>query len=381
MGHPMTTDLLDPTAMLDKDWPAGNESLRAYVEAICRFGSERYVANVRTRIMVLRDSEFVLPVTVNNAEFENSYICSTYSIARYMKSELGLIDNRAIRLAMTSLLDGVGTIIRLVRLNKIVQVNNWLAATNPYPEHWAPTIKSVTETLTNAFPDHFICFPSLTMWGNQSLIERLVAANYHLIAFRQIYVYDRLKTTYFPHNNVQKDHRLLRRTPYRLVYNHEFEEADYPRMALLYRMLYLDKHSAFNPAFTSDYMRLCHRSGAMRFIGLRNAEGRLDGVASLFIRDHTMIGSFLGYDTTVDRRFGLYRLLVAFAFEIASAEGFNVNLSGANASFKRNRGGQPIIEYKAIYSGHLSKARQVALAAISAAANRVGVPLMKRFKV
>ena len=378
----MTVELFDPATMNDRNWLAGSEGVRAFVEAICGHGSERFVSNVRTRMMVLRDGDVVLPVTINDTEYENSYVCSTLTYTRYMRDELAAIDNPFMRRVIASALDGAGAIVRLARLNKVVQVNNWLVSTNPYPLNWSPNLVSLTDALVAAFPGHAICFRSLNEWANRAMIKELAATGYKLAAYRQIYVFDRLSETYWVHGNVKKDHRLLHRTTYRVVGNDELEEEDFPRMTKLYEMLYLQKHSILNPAFTPDFMRLCHARGIVRFYGLRHPSGRLDGMFGvLAVAQTTPLPSILGYDTSLDDRIGLYRMIVALAFETAIAEGWNINLSSGAAGFKRNRGGQTIMEYNATYHRHLSRGRRFALSTLAGMANVVGAPLMKRFEV
>jgi hypothetical protein len=279
----VTVELFDPATMNDRDWPAGSEGVRAFVEAICEHGSEKFVSNVRTRMMVLRDGDVALPVTINDTEYENSYVCSTLTYTRYMRDELKAIDSPFMRRVIASALDGAGAIVRLARLNKVVQVNNWLVSTNPYPLNWSPNLVSITDALVAAFPDHAICFRSLNEWANQAMINELEATGYALAAYRQIYVFDRLSETYLVHRNVKKDNRLLCRTTYRVVGNDELEEEDFPRITKLYETLYLQKHSMLNPAFTPDYMRLCHERGIMRFCGLRNPAGRLDGMFGILL--------------------------------------------------------------------------------------------------
>jgi hypothetical protein len=39
-------------------------------------------------MMVLRDGDVALPVTINDTEYENSYVCSTLTYTRYMRDEL-----------------------------------------------------------------------------------------------------------------------------------------------------------------------------------------------------------------------------------------------------------------------------------------------------
>jgi hypothetical protein len=321
----------------------------------------------------------MLPVTINDTEYDNSYVCSLLAFTRIFKEELKLIDSPFIRGVLAPVLDGAGAIVRLARLNKAVQVNNWLC-TNPYPPNWSPNLAAITDALVLAFPDHAISFRSLNEWANPGMLERLKACGYKLIAYRQIYVFDRLAETYLVHRDVKRDRRLLRQTSYRAVLDNKFEEADYPRMAELCQMVELG-HSRFNPAVTPDYMRLCHKHGIRRFIGLRDHSGRLDAISGIVTVGRANPTNLVGYDTSLDREIGLYRMIIALTFEVVIAEGWNINLSGGAAAFKRNRGGQPIMEYGAVYDRHLSRARRLALSALAVPANVVGVPLMRRFQL
>jgi hypothetical protein len=207
------------------------------------------------------------------------------------------------------------------------------------------------------------------------------AARYKLVASRQVYCYDRLAEVWGRTHNASEDRRLRARSEYRVVPGEDLGEADYPRMAELYRLLYLEKYSQLNPVFTARYLRLCHQSGVMRFFGLRGPGGILDGVLGLFIVDGVVTAPVVGYDTARDRRLGLYRLLMTLVFEFAAKEGQRINLSSGAAEFKRLRGGQPFIEYSAIYDRHLSWGRRGAVSALAAVVNGLGVPLMRKLKL
>jgi hypothetical protein len=321
-------------------------------------------------MMVLREGDMMLPVTINDTEYDNSYVCSLLAFTRLFKDELKLIDSPFIRGVLAPVLDGAGAIVRLARLNRGVQVNNWLVGMNPYPPNWSPNLAAITDALVLAFPDHSIGFRSLNEWANPSILERLRACGYKLIATGPTYVFDRLSETYLVHGNVKRDRRLLRRTSYRAVLDNKFEEADYPRMAELCQMLNR-RHSRLNPAYTPDYMRLCHTKGIRRFIGLRNPSGRLDAMSGILTVGGGIPTCLGGYDTSLDRHIGLYRMIIALIFEVAIAEGWKINLGSGAAGFKRNRGGQPIMEYGA---RHLSRARRLAVSALAVPANVVGAP-------
>ena len=374
--------LLDPLAMVAADWPAGSERLRALAEAFVRDGSESFIGNLRTRVMVLSAEEWALPVTINEADYGNCYVCSPHTAyAPYAKEELRLIKSGAARIALGVLADAAGAMLKAARINRIVHVNNWMLSTNLYPAGAELPVEAIAEFLAEQFPEHFICFRSLNAWSDAALLEEFKAAGYKFVASRQVYCYERLAETWAMTANAREDRRLFSRTDYVVVSGPELGEEDYARMAELYRLLYIEKYSSHNPVFTARYLRLCHESGVMRFFGLRGRGGILDGVLGLFIIDGIVTAPVVGYDTARDRSLGLYRLLMMVGFEFARKEGHRINLSSGAAEFKRLRGGQPFIEYSAIYDRHLSLGRRAAVSTLAAVANGLGVPLMRKLKL
>ncbi len=374
--------LLDPLAMTEGDWPTGCERLRAYAEAFAREGAERFIANLRTHVRVLSSADWALPVTINDADCDNTFVCSPYTAySPYAKEEVRLIRNAAARTALGGLADAAGALLKAARINRIVHVNNWMLSTNLYPERVVLPVAAIVEFLTAQFPGHFICFRSLNTWSNAELMAQSCAAGGRLLASRQVYCYERLVETWAATSNAHEDRRLLARTDYRVVPHEEVVESDFDRMAELYRLLYIEKYSQHNPVFTAAYLRLCHRSRVMTFFGLRGSDGVLDGVLGLFNVGGVVTAPIVGYETKHDRRLGLYRLLMTLVFEFALKHGHRINLSSGAAEFKRLRGGQPVIEYSAMFDQHLSPGRRGAVRALAAVVNGLGVPLMRRLKL
>jgi hypothetical protein len=324
----------------------------------------------------------MVPLTINGCEYDNTYVCSPYTaFVSYAKAEMCLLEDKLLRLSLATLVDALGALLKSARINEMVQVNNWMFSTNLYLQGWHPNVRKITDLMAEQFPQHYLCFRSLNRWSNSALIDDLSNAGYSLIASRQVYVYDNLNGNWLPHKNVQHDLRLLRRTNYSVVENSEIEDSDYDRIAELYDILYRRKYPHFNPAFTAAFMRLSHSIGLLKFVGLKNGDGVLDGVVGMLTVDGTTSAPIVGYDTSLDQRLGLYRLLMTLIFQEAYKSGLNVNLSSGAASFKRLRGGRPEIEYSAVYARHLSVHRQAAIAALILPINRIGIPLLQKLKL
>ncbi|MDR3617115.1 MAG: hypothetical protein P4L53_26395 [Candidatus Obscuribacterales bacterium] len=363
-------------------WPANAELARNYLTRIAAIGAQQLISNVQTKSLVLRDGNFAVPLTVNETEYTNTYVCSPYTaFALYSKAEMRLLENTLLRSSLGVLVDLLGTAMKVGQINKMVQVNNWMFSTNLYDPVWQPDIDNLTKLITQQYPDHFICFRSLNEWSNSQLLTKLRAAGYTLIASRQVYIYEDLESSWRPHKNVQHDLRLLRKTKYSVVYNNQILETDYGRMAELYDLLYRQKYPEYNPAFTPEFIRHSHEIGLLHYQGLRNGNGVLDGVVGMFRVGDVTSAPIVGYDIALSQKLGLYRLLITLIFLTATKEKCAVNLSSGAASFKRLRGGAPIIEYSAVYDKHLSPVRRAMLQSIAGPVNKIGIPLLQKLKL
>jgi hypothetical protein len=136
-------------------------------------------------------------------------------------------------------------------------------------------------------------------------------------------------------------------------------DADIPRLAELYRSLYIDKHSSLNPGLTEDFFALTLRGNDLHYRALQRA-GTIDGFIVFFVDDGVLTGVFIGYDRGLPRRLGLYRQLIAVLVAEARDRGLLLNLSAGAAEFKSLRGAFPVIEYDAVYDRHLSPRRRLA---------------------
>ncbi len=73
------------------------------------------------------------------------------------------------------------------------------------------------------------------------------------------------------------------------------------------------------------------------------ADGTLDGIGGQFAHRLHRHRAIVGYDTTRDRRLGLYRLLMTCIFQAAIADGQNINLNKRGRPGRR-AAGKPFIE-------------------------------------
>lgn len=362
---------------------AGDERDAAWLDLLFAHRSEQLASNVRTTWGLARVGDVALPVTINDAELDNSYVCSPYAgCILYPRSEVEKLGGRWFLIAMLRVLLGAMAIpLRLGRINRLVCVNNWLLSTNLYPKWNGAGVAELTRQLGARYPTHALAWRSLNETTNGELLQRLRAAGYLLAPSRQVYFLDGAATDWRRKQDVERDRALLKRTPYQVVPHDELTAADVPRIEHLYRLLYIEKYSPYNPQFTVALLDECRRCGILRFTGLRSAEGRLDGIVGWFERGGVMTVPIVGYDTALPQELGLYRLLTALVMREAAERKVLMNMSSGAAEFKRLRGARPELEYTAVYCRHLSWPRRAVWRALAWLLTNVGAPILRKYKL
>lgn len=383
-----TPSLFDNRSFGQIDWPATPEGdyARRFMQALARGPVEALVPNIRTDVYALRLEHVVLPVTVNEAEYDNCYVVSPYThYASYAREELYLLRSKAARFALSGVLHALGLLLKASRFNRVVHVNNWLLSTNLYPGLSARETEEAIRLLLGRFPRHTLIFRSLCRSLNGELMDRLRQRGFRLVPSRQIYLW-RHEGPQGPNAKarwlLKRDGALLEKNGYEAIGPEQLTEADMPRLAQLYEMLYLDKYSWHNPQFGAAFLELARREKLLELHALRHKEsGRLDAVLGYYCRDGVMTTPIFGYDTSLQQETGLYRMLSATLLGIAGGSGYLLHESSGAAQFKRNRGAAAEIEYSAVYDRHLPPDRRAGWALLEKLLNGVGVPLLEKYKL
>ena len=271
---------------------------------------------------------------------------------------------------------GAGALLRSARVNRVVHVNNYMLSTNLHGGWSGGDIDAIRDLLVQLYPEHLIAVRSLNDWSDAALWRRFAASRWKMLPSRQIYVTEDVKNEWTPHRDTRRDLALLATVSDRVDRLETLRPGDAERIAQLYAMLYLDRYSVLNPAFTAAYIEMTHDAQFFHYRGLRDADGVLSAVVGCFIRGGVLTTPIVGYDTTRPARDGLYRIASVMLAQMAIEHGCKLNGSAGAASFKRNRGARPVIEYTAYFVGHLSFARRTTFGAIEQVLNKMAVPVM-----
>jgi hypothetical protein len=354
-------------------------TLSRWFAPVLEHGPAWCAPNLVTTMAFLRVDGIEVPLTVNEAEWDNSWICSPYThYATYAREEIDRATGRLTSAAAGALLGGLGAWFRRSDLNRAVMVNNWLLSTNPWPR-WKPrNLPGVLDALSNRWPDHAIVFRSLNEKESEPLLRALEAAGARIVPSRQVWWYEAGSEAVARSPEFRKDARLLRRGDLEMVPSEALGAHDFTALTALYEDLYLEKYSRHNPRFSAAWLQHLHREGLARFTALRNGSGHFVGVEACTELQGVLTSPVVGYDTSLPKALGLYRRLAVVPVLEARRRGIPLNLSAGVGRFKALRGGEPVMEYLAVHDRHLPASRRMPWSCIDWISSRILAPHVRR---
>ncbi|MEA1988504.1 MAG: GNAT family N-acetyltransferase [Pseudomonadota bacterium] len=357
-----------PTAPQNPAWPDA-------VTLVCLLKSrstQHFIKNIKTDIDILNVEQQSFPITLNQSEYENSYVCSPYTAyISYARDELGLIKSSALRSVFRVLIWSASGLLKLGKINQTASINNWLFSTNLVPEWQPETVNQFTQELTNLHPNHSLSIRSLNSVSNPQLMNHLSANGWIMLPARQVYLFNTNEENWWKRNNVQNDQRLLRKTELELMLPEQHCSEDFRAIESCFHKLYIEKHSQFNPQYTSEYFELLHQNGLIEFFSFRDEKNKIVASIGVFTQQGIITAPIVGYDTAQPKSLGLYRLLIAQLLKVTHERDQVLNLSSGASDFKKHRGGKPVIEYTALYVNHLPSKQKTIL--------RIFTKLMNQF--
>jgi hypothetical protein len=346
--------------------------------------TENLIGNLRTRSGLHSFGRDVLPITINSdPSLPTCYLCCpSVAYIDYARDELRHFSDFRLLSGMLDAVVRLGyPLIRAALLDRQVQINNWLIATNPIPDVTGAALEAMTREIVLANPGHVVIWRSLNDYSDRDAMRIFRQAGYRMFPARQIYMFDCRDTQPKLHRDERRDTALLENGEFTLVSSSEFRDDDYIRAQVLYQHLYLEKYTWLNPHYTPAFMKSMHANGILEFQGLRAEDGRLVGVIAFFDTGRTMTAPIVGYDSALPQAKGLYRMLMALAAQRARQRKMLYNMSAGAASFKRNRGGVAALEYSAVYNIGHSPGRRLAALLVRKILEWVGVPVLRSFEL
>lgn len=356
--------------------------LRRWFGPLLEHGGGFCAANLKTEFAFLQTPTIELPLTINETEWENSWICSPWNhYVTYAKEEIARSTGRSLAASAEVVLTLLGKWLKKAHFNRVVMVNNWLLSTNPWPSWEAGDLPAVLDVLTRRWPDHAILFRSLNGKESAPLLAAFERAGGRLVPSRQIWWYEPESAAVEKSPDFRKDLTLLRRGDLTVVPAEDLRSDDFTVLLALYQSLYLEKYSSHNPQFTEVWLRHLHREKLARFTALREPDGQFVGIEATTVLHGILSSPIVGYDLSRPRSLGLYRRLAALPILEGRRRGLPLNLSAGVGRFKALRGGEPVMEYLGVYDRHLPLSRRLPWKVVGRISRDLLAPYVKRRKL
>ncbi len=330
-----------------------------YLAVLARSGPRALIENAGGRAGIVRVGDRAMPLIELTPGDARTDVCSAYvHYVDYSREEWRA---RAAGPATWIAPAGIGVldvVLRACRIDRLLYVNNWLFSTNPPPGLSTDDIVALVELLVELHPDAAIVFRSICPTFDPASAAALGRAGFRLVRSREVYLLDTRRSGFLARHNVRADFALLADSPYEILETIPRSGRLASRINRLYRMLYLERHSRLNAAYTDGFFAALLGARAFRFHFLRR-DGRVDAFVMSYVAGGSMIGLLVGYDTRLPRELGLYRICVASLIRDAWRDGLRLHLSAGAGRFKMLRGCRPASEFDAVYDRHLPRRRRL----------------------
>ncbi len=352
------------------------------VNAMQQHASPGAIRNVQTELESMLIENQAVPVTRNETEYDNSYVCSPYTAyIRYARDELGLLKSPKLQRFFKGVIWLADGLLQLGKINQTISINNWMFSTNPIPNWQENTVCELTQKLAHSNPQHSLSIRSLNRETNKELMQHLTSNGWILLPARQVYLFMKDDPTWWRRNNVKNDQRLLRNTNLKLLEPYQHRSSDFFEIERCFNQLFIEKHSTYNPQFTADYLEFLHRQQLVEFFSFQDETGRIVGSIGLFTLHGIITAPIVGYDTRLPKSLGLYRLLMAVLLKQTHERKLSLNLSSGAGHFKRQRGGRPVVEYTALYVKHLPCTQRFIQTMFAKLLNRYAPDLLQKHEL
>lgn len=352
------------------------EFAKEYFVPLIKEGSEKYITNVSTKVALLVIDDQFIPLTINEKEYQNSYVASNYYAACLLEEWL---NQKKIGWLGKPLVTLLKMTLKFFAVNRVIFVNNWLLTSSPSIKIAPEKAASIGEFLAKKFPKHLIMWRNIDTFNYQNAID-VLKKNHHLIKTRMVFFYDPSRKNEFS-SKVQYHHRrdlkLIEQNGYELFGQNQMENQDIERLLNLYQKVYMDKHTEFSPRYTRAFLEKILEKKLFSFVGVRK-EGMIDGIMGYLVHQGTVTSSFFGYETKIDPSKGLYRMMTVLLLKESEKTQAVLNDGSGGAQTKKYRGLKPYLEYLAIYDRHLPLAKRALWGSMAAVMNRIVFPLTNK---
>ncbi len=348
-----------------------------------------YISNIEVELYLLKINDLFLPVSKSDtSQIEQSYVVSPRSMLLYAREELERHSPPFVGYPLRPFFFCLDYLFQKAQMDKVVMINNWLLSTNLYPKLSLEETREIHQKIRSYFPQYAIMWRTLSSTFQKDIMGSLEECGYHGFVNRQFYFYEQSSSVLSKKRgkkSLQRDRNLKEKSSYEVFWDDGSKSFDYKELCCLYKKLYIEKYSSFNPQFTEKIIELWHRTRTMSFLYIEK-DNVIYGIAGYWHLNKMMTVPLFGYETKLAKN-PFYRLLTLALTDHFFPQNFpqksieHYNLSSGVGQFKRHRGAMVDIEYSFVYFKKMSLLNRLCWKILIFIANCIVKPIMVWFKL
>ncbi len=359
---------------IKKSLTNNQEAFFNYFEPIMQSGINCFIKNINCEIKILKINDLLIPLVFTDRNYDDCLYTSLLShYIKYISEEFDKKNSK-----FNFILKFIEKYLIKNEINKTIYVNQWFISTNLYPALTKDDIQEITDFLKINYKNYAIVFKNIIKEYDTNLYENLNRQGYKEIISRQIFINDKKMTKNSKQRaKVKKDFKFYINSNYKAykVQNND----DYTRIKDIYTMLYIKKYSKYNPLYTEEYFKLTAFNPIFNLTVFKN-KNIIDSMCLTLANSNVMTAPAVGYDLTMSKDLGLYRIISAYIGELYNKNYAIFNMSAGIGEFKMQRGAKPYFEYLMIYYNHLPANKRIMFYILKSFVNKI-IPILCKYKL
>lgn len=264
-------------------------------------------------------------------------------------------------------------------LRQAVGIENYPFSTNDLSQMTVSKLDQMKSPLLREFPRQALWLRGLYREFHPKLIGYLREQGWRIFPAKPVYDFRTDSSDFTLKEAVKRDLKLMGKHSYRFdEHSLSWDARDWSRALELYRMVYIQKHSALNPDFRETAFSDLAALGSLEFCGIRDSSEQLVAIAAFRKHGSDFYSNpIIGYDTSLPQQLGCYRIMAAKIIERMKSQKVRFNFSSGVGEFKRRRGGVQEFEYHAVFDRHLPRLARQAFSTVNALSQTFMIPICR----
>lgn len=368
-----------------KDFTDG-EAFRQFFEPLITNGTLPYIKNLDVEVALLAVGRRLIPLAFGkSSERHQAYVASNMGqYINYPINELGKLDvlKGAKKWATITSLILIRTIAAAGAFDHCIFVNAFLLSSNLWGDTAGLKVEEMILFLKSRYPNRAIVFKGITKEFHNELFDKLSQNDCLSVFARELYFLDPQTSKYKKKRPFVVDRKLAEKLEGHIdwYYPYDLNERDMDAFLSYYKSLYIDKYSDFNPEYSAEFLKLVSQSEFFKIGSIKESD-RILGAQIIFQRGRFMTTPFIGYNRDEPKDKGLYRLLNYYLTKESVEKCAILNMSSGAGKFKKQRGGEAVLEYNMVHLSHLGGMQRIPWKIFAWIGRKVVIPNLSKLNI